>query len=107
MKSYLYLLLCLGMLSCTGPREIGEAHPQTVEASCGQCNLGLTGGGCDLAIRVNGKAYWVDGIGIDDHGDSHAQDGFCATVRKAKVQGTISKGRFQASFFELLPEPEK
>ena len=49
---------------------------QVVEAACGQCLFGLTGDGCDLAIRVDGQAYFVDGTNIDEHGDAHAEDGF-------------------------------
>jgi Family of unknown function (DUF6370) len=51
---------------------------QIVETSCGQCKLGLAGKSCDLAVRINGKAYFVDGTTIDEHGDAHAKDGFCA-----------------------------
>ena len=80
----------------------------TVEASCGQCNFGLKGKSCDLAVRVNGKAYFVDGTDIDKHGDAHAEDGFCNAIRKAKVQGAVVNNRFKASYFELLPqEPKK
>lgn len=77
--------------------------PQLVEASCGECNFGLKGKGCDLAVRINGKAYFVDGTSIDDHGDAHAKDGFCQAIRKAEVKGKIVKGRYKASYFKLLP----
>ena len=80
---------------------------QTVEASCGQCNFGLKGGGCDLAIRVDGKSYPVDGTKIDHHGDAHAADGICSVVRQAHVSGEIVNNRFQASEFELLPYENK
>lgn len=76
----------------------------TVEASCGQCRFGLKSQqGCDLAVRINGKAYFVDGSKIDEHGDAHASDGFCEAVRKAEVQGKIVKGRFKSTYFKLLP----
>lgn len=77
-----------------------------VEASCGQCRFGLEGKGCDLAVRLDGKAYFVDGSNIDDHGDAHAEDGFCNAVRKAQVQGEVKEGRFYATYFQLLPEPK-
>ena len=32
------------------------------EASCGQCQFKMEGKGCDLAVRINGKSYFVDGI---------------------------------------------
>lgn len=74
-----------------------------VEAACGECQLGMKGESCDLAIRMNGKAYFVDGTNIDDHGDAHAKDGFCHAIRKAKVQGEIVNGRLKASYFQLEP----
>lgn len=33
---------------------------QVVEASCGKCQLNMEGSGCDLAVRINGKSYFVD-----------------------------------------------
>lgn len=80
---------------------------QTVEAACGQCKLGLPGKTCDLAVRINGKAYFVDGVHIDSLGDAHAKDGFCNAIRKAQVQGEVVKDRFKASYFILIPEKEK
>ncbi len=77
---------------------------QIVEASCGQCNFGLTDQkGCDLAVKIDGKAYWVTGTSIDKHGDAHAADGFCATVRKAEVAGEVVDGKFNVNHFKLLP----
>ena len=79
--------------------------PTVVEAACGQCQLGLKGKvGCDLAIRHEGTSYFVDGFKMADVGvDSHATDGLCTVVRKAKVTGQIANGRFAAATFELLP----
>jgi hypothetical protein len=36
----------------------------------------LKGYACDLAVRIDGKPYFVDGTSIDSHGDAHAEDGF-------------------------------
>lgn len=74
---------------------------QSVKASCGQCMFGMTGGDCTLAIKIKGKNYFVEGTGIDDHGDAHAKDGFCNKVRKADVQGKIVEGKFHATYFKL------
>lgn len=78
--------------------------PQTVEVACGECQFGMKGKGCDLAIRIDGKTYFVDETKIDDHGDAHAADGFCETIRKAEVTGTIVDNRFKAITFTLLPK---
>ena len=77
-----------------------------VEAACGECQFGLPGLGCDLAVRIDGKPYYVDGTEIDEHGDAHAADGFCNAVRSARVKGRIESVRFVATSFELLPETE-
>ena len=79
--------------------------PQVVEASCGQCNFGMKEKkGCDLAVKIDGKPYFVDGTSLDEHGDAHAKDGFCSVVRKAEVTGEVKNDRFVASSFKLLPE---
>ena len=72
------------------------------EAACGQCKFGLKGTGCTLAVRVDGKAYFVDGTDIDSHGDAHADDGFCNAIKKAQVQGAIVNDRFKATYFKLV-----
>ena len=81
---------------------------QVVEASCGQCQFGMNSKkGCDLAVKTDGKAYFVDGTKIDDHGDAHAKDGFCSAIRQAEVTGEIVDNRFVATFFKLLPVATK
>lgn len=75
---------------------------QVVEASCGTCNFNMKGAGCLLAVRINGKAYFVDGTSLDDHGDAHAEDGFCEVIRKAEVQGSVVNDRFKVTYFKLL-----
>ncbi len=74
----------------------------TVEASCGQCQFKMAGKGCTLAVRYNGKAYYVDKANIDSFGDAHSKMGFCNAIRKAKVQGEVVNNKFVASYFELV-----
>ena len=64
----------------------------------------MKGHGCDLAVRIDGKSYFVEGTHIDKHGDAHAEDGFCQTIRKAEVIGTIKDTVFVVSHFKLLPK---
>lgn len=73
-----------------------------VEASCGMCNFGMDNSDCSLAIRVGEKTFNVKGTGMEDHGDSHADDGFCNAVRIANVKGKISKGKFKSESFALI-----
>jgi hypothetical protein len=80
---------------------------QVVQASCGECQFKMKGQSCDLAVKIGGKAYFVDGSDIDDHGDAHAKDGFCEKVRKATVSGQIVGNRFKATSFKLLPEAKE
>ena len=95
--------------STTIRQAVGGAQPiaeQLVEASCGECQFNMAGNGCDLAIRIDGKAYFVDGTSLDEHGDAHSPSGMCNCVRQARVSGEISNDRFLATSFELLPEAE-
>ena len=100
--------------ACSSTQENGDAiaavkgersiNNQIVEASCGQCQFDMKQPGCNLAVRIDGKSYFVDGANIDDFGDAHAADGFCEAVRMARVSGSIEDGRFRATEIVLLPE---
>ena len=52
-----------------------------------------------LAIQINGIAYEVEGTGVDDHGDSHAEEGFCNAIRVANVKGKIKEFTLKAESF--------
>ena len=97
-------VFCVTIMNAQEKKE--QQKTQIVEASCGQCKFGMNGKGCSLAVRIDGKSYFVDGTNLDDHGDAHAEDGFCATIRKAEVVGAIKDDRFVASYFKLLPLKE-
>ena len=115
MRSFFSSILCLLFIS----NAIGQKSDpkvsipdrnkkvQVVETACGECQFKLAGKGCDLAVRIDGKAYFVDGTDIDSHGDAHAKDGFCNAVRKAEVQGNLLNDRFKVTYFKLLKEAEK
>ena len=115
------VLTCLFLLTgCQSETEISERDSKPanltstsniadkiVEVSCGQCQFGMEGKGCNLAIRIDGKSYYyVDGSSIDDHGDAHGDDGLCNCIRKAKVTGEIKDGRFLATSFSVLSSEE-
>tara|TARA_B110000438_G_scaffold300989_1_gene354716 strand:- start:4960 stop:5280 length:321 start_codon:yes stop_codon:yes gene_type:complete len=98
-----FVIILLLVFSCSSKES--EQYNQIVEASCGQCMFSMDGQvGCDLAIRIDQKPYFVRGAAIDDFGDAHANDGFCNYIRKAKVKGHLEESIFVVSSFELLPE---
>ena len=111
MKTLLLLLTTFFTLTSFSQTKTGTIDKSkklmTVEASCGQCKFGLKGKSCDLAVRINGKSYFVDGANIDGFGDAHSEKGFCNAIRKAKVQGEIVNDRFKATYFQLLPKDAK
>ena len=80
-------------------------HPspvlQEVELACGECQFGMAGTNCDLAVRIGGRAYFVTGFNIDQFGDAHATNGFCNSIRPARVTGRIEHDRFVAQRVEL------
>ncbi|MHC4947086.1 MAG: DUF6370 family protein [Planctomycetota bacterium] len=98
------LLVTTGCVTERAATDGEDDETLLVEAACGQCQFGLPGEGCDLAVRIDGQAYYVDGTGIDDHGDAHAAEGLCNAVRQARVEGSVEGGRFRATSFELVPE---
>ena len=95
------------LTACATHPPLALHEPTVVEASCGECQFGLKGKSCDLAIRVHGRAYFVDGVKLDDLGDAHAADGLCQCIRMAKVTGEVRGGRFVASSFKLEPASAK
>lgn len=105
MKKNIFLAAFLFVATMTNAQDKKEQpKTQIVEASCGECQFGMKGKDCDLAVRIDGKTYFVDGTSIDSHGNAHAKDGFCSTIRKAEVVGKIENDRFKATSFKLLPE---
>jgi len=88
------------LFSCGNKKELQHV----AEVSCGQCKFGIAEPmGCDLAIRLENKVYFVDGADIDDFGDAHDKTiGFCNVIRKAKVVGVIENGKFLASSITLV-----
>jgi Family of unknown function (DUF6370) len=111
MKSFIGLFLCSFFLLPVFGQTIKQniAIPdstkqiQIAELSCGKCKFGLPGKNCDLAIRINDKAYYVNGASIDAFGDAHAKDGFCNAIRKAAVQGEIVDNHFMVTYLKLIP----
>lgn len=73
-----------------------------VLASCSMCNFEAKDKkGCSLGIKIGETTYDVKGTSISDHGDMHAADGFCSTVRTASVLGKVMDDYIIVESFEL------
>ncbi|MGZ5273791.1 MAG: DUF6370 family protein [Kaistella sp.] len=102
------IIVCLMFMGITISSQQSKSKTQVVEAACGQCQFEMQGKkGCDLAVRIDGKSYFVEGTKIDDHGDAHSQEGFCNAVRKADVTGEVKGEKFVATSFKVLPAEKK
>lgn len=104
MKKIVFLAFLFMSITINAQDKKNTEKPQIVEAACGECQFGMKGNSCDLAIRIDGKPYFVDGTKIDEHGDAHAKDGFCNAIRKASVTGKIENNRFKTTSFTLIKE---
>ncbi|RYF20749.1 MAG: hypothetical protein EOO42_11845 [Flavobacteriales bacterium] len=85
----------------TPAKAAKKIEKKAAEVACCECMFKLPGKGCDLAVKIDGVAYYVDGRKIDDFGDAHADDGFCNAIRKATVTGEIVDNRFKAKSIQL------
>lgn len=104
MKKAAILFLLFTSFAMNAQDKKEKPKTQIVEASCGQCQFGMKAEGCSLAVRIDGKPYFVDGTSLDQYGDAHAHDGFCNAIRKAEVSGKIVNDRFVVSSFQLIDE---
>ena len=103
MKKILFFLL-VSILSFGQEKDLklsSDLPLLKVESSCGICMFDMEGIECELAVKTNGKKYYVIGTGIDDHGDAHSKTGFCNAILNAKVQGEIINNKFNISYFKL------
>ncbi len=88
----------------TAPKK-NTVTAKVAEISCGECNFKMKGKSCDLAVRLEGKTYFVDGKKLDEFGDSHDEhNGLCNVVKKATVTGEIVNDRFKATDIKLITD---
>ena len=69
--------------------------------SCGMCNFMNGDRDCALTIKVGSEVLTVRDVGIDDHGDSHARDGYCNVIKKVYVEGRVKGKSFKADKMEF------
>ena len=108
MKKLLFIVcILLGSFAAKSQKATSKQtvklNAKVVEIACGECKFKMKGKSCDLAIRVDGKSYFVDGKSVDDFGDAHDEKhGFCNAIGKATVTGEIVNGRFKAKTIDLV-----
>lgn len=96
--------LILGACQNSQPRSAAPSAARVLEAGCARCIFDMPGAkGCELAVKLDGRAYLVKGTSIDDHGDAHAADGLCMKARSARTTGKLDGAHFVAERLELLP----
>ena len=69
--------------------------------SCGMCNFMNGDNDCAIAIKVGRDVLSLRDVGIDDHGDSHAKDGYCNVIKKVYVEGRVRGKTFIANKMEF------
>ena len=60
-------------------------------ASCGKCNFGKKDKRCELSVKIGEKLFSVEGTNLNAHGNAHGNEGFCNTVRIARLKGKVKK----------------
>ena len=92
--------LALGLIACTGAASDLHVSTMTLEVGCASCIYEMEGvEDCELAARIDGKAYLVELEGFDAHGA-----GLCAGAKSAVVTGAIEGDRFHATSLELAED---
>lgn len=105
-KIVLVLLINILFSTILQAQEYNTIDPkkktEKAEVSCGECKFKMKGKGCHLAVRIKGKAYWVDGAHIESFGDAHDKKmGFCNAIRKAEIQGDLKGERYVLSYLKF------
>ena len=102
------LAVTIALAACDGP----SAEPPVLAAGNGVRQVEASAESASSAFPVMAArwpcasaapAYFVEGSGIDDHGDAHGRDGLCNAIRLAEVTGQVVDGRFRAERFVLVP----
>ena len=83
--------------SASGNNDTAAAEAMTYEVGCGGCIFEMADAeGCKAAVKVDGKAYWIDGVKISAH-----NIGLCSGSAEADMAGEVKDGKFIATSFAL------
>lgn len=113
MSKFLLLIVVasasLVFVSCGEKKAPAPAFPPAVvaaaagarelEAGCAGCVYHMDGAeGCQLAVLVDGKHYYVSGVDMPGH-----ESGLCDGPQRALVLGKVDGDRFVATAFAMKP----
>lgn len=105
MKKVFGLFLLLFSMVVFGQKKLEN---QVVEAGCGMCIYNMKSDkGCAIAVKIDGKPYYVEGVSKKSLGDAHADDGYCNVTKKALVSGELKNNKFYAKSFKFVAEEPK
>ena len=81
---------------------------QIVEVACGQCQFKMKAKkGCDLAVRIDGKSYFVEGTKLMTTEMHTPMMVFVTPLEKAEVIGDVKGDKFVVSYFKLYQNLQK
>lgn len=81
------------------PAVSQDVAEQTLEVACAGCIFKMEGAeGCELAAKIDGKAYLVSGASFDAH-----STGLCDASKQADAAGKIEGDKFIVTKMELKP----
>ena len=97
MKKLLMITILSGAF-ITGCSHRATQTLDVYEVGCGSCIFDVAGAkGCPSYIKVDGKAIPLVGLKLSFH-----SLGLCANEAKAKVEGDVKDGKFQATSFKIV-----
>ncbi|WP_241154715.1 MULTISPECIES: DUF6370 family protein [Amniculibacterium] len=105
MKKLVGLFLMLFSVMLFAQKKLDK---QVVESGCGMCIYNMKSDkGCAIAVKIDGKPYYVEGVSKKSLGDAHADDGYCNITKKALVSGELKNNKFYATSFSFVAEEPK
>tara|TARA_S200000501_G_scaffold379024_1_gene446660 strand:+ start:47687 stop:48082 length:396 start_codon:yes stop_codon:yes gene_type:complete len=69
--------------------------------SCGMCNFFTEDKTCAVSVKIGRDVFKVHGVDINDHGDSHAVNGYCNVIKRAYVNGKLKDKKLYAEKIEF------